>query len=250
MALQCMGFVVCMWLRVRGLLLLMLLLGAGACTTMMWEGNSSKDYAYAFKTVQADRLVSFGKIHEPGQEVQYVLVGEQHVYVIAEGNKEIQQVLGLVQNPRALQLVTSQDKAIKLGLSPQIGADGQAQFVGKLQLQYTIPNSDEAQLAAWKELPYYKMRPQTEQTVFHSSIRVFVEPHTLDSHLSKIGNTTAIPGQYQILLGSYETTTTVDVLQVLNNALATPFTLAADLVTLPIGVVNQGVGKGMQQLSQ
>ena len=58
------------------------------------------------------------------------MVGEQHVYVIAEGNREIQQVLSLVQNPRALQLVTSQDKAIKLGLSPQIGADGQAQFVG------------------------------------------------------------------------------------------------------------------------
>ena len=133
-----------------------------------------------------------------------------------------------MQNPRALQLVTSQDKAIKLGLSSQIGADGQAQFVGKLQLQYTIPNSDEAQLTAWKELPYYKMRPQAEQTVFHSSIRVFVEPHALDSHLSKIGNTTAIPGQYQILLGSYEATATVDVLQVLNNALATPFTLAAD----------------------
>ena len=232
-----------MWLKMRGLFLLMLLLGTGACTTMMWEGNSSKDYAYAFKTVQADRLVSFGKIHEPGQEVQYVLVGEQHVYVIAEGNKEIQQVLGLVQNPSALQLVTSQDKAIKLGLSPQIGADGQAQFVGKLQLQYTIPNSDEAQLAAWKELPYYKMRPQAEQTVFTSSIRVFVEPYALDSRVNQIGSTTAIPGKYQILLGSYETTTTVDVLQVLNNAFATPFTLAADLVTLPIGVVNQGISK-------
>ena len=243
MALQCMGFGVFMWLKMRGILLLGLLLGAGACTTMMWEGNSSKDYAYAFKTVQADRLVSFGKIHEPGQEVQYVLVGEQHVYVIAEGNKEIQQVLGLVQNPRALQLVTSQDKAIKLGLSPQMGADGQAQFVGKLQLQYTIPNSDEAQLAAWKELPYYKMRPQAEQTVFTSSIRVFVEPYALDSRVNQIGSTTAIPGKYQILLGSYETTTTVDVLQVLNNAFATPFTLAADLVTLPIGVVNQGISK-------
>ena len=232
-----------MWLRVRGLLLLMLLLGASACTTMMWEGNSSKDYAYAFKTVQADRLVSFGKLQEAGQEAQYVLVGEQHVYVITEGNKEIQQVLGLVQNPQALQLVTSQDKAIKLGLSPQIGADGQAQFVGKLQLQYTIPNSDEAQLAVWKELPYYKMRPQAEQTVFTSSIRVFVEPYALDSRVNQIGSTTAIPGKYQILLGSYGTTTTVDVLQVLNNAFATPFTLAADLVTLPIGVVNQGISK-------
>ena len=232
-----------MWLRVSNLLQLMLLLGASACTTMMWEGNSSKDYAYAFKTVQADRLVSFGKLQEAGQEAQYVLVGEQHVYVITEGNKEIQQVLGLVQNPSALQLVTSQDKAIKLGLSPQIGADGQAQFVGKLQLQYTIPNSDEAQLAAWKELPYYKMRPQAEQTVFTSSIRVFVEPYALDSRVNQIGSTTAIPGKYQILLGSYETTTTVDVLQVLNNAFATPFTLAADLVTLPIGVVNQGISK-------
>ena len=232
-----------MWLRVSNLLQLMLLLGASACTTMMWEGNSSKDYAYAFKTVQADRLVSFGKLQEAGQEAQYVLVGEQHVYVITEGNKEIQQVLGLVQNPSALQLVTSQDKAIKLGLSPQIGADGQAQFVGKLQLQYTIPNSDESQLAAWKELPYYKMRPQAEQTVFTSSIRVFVEPYALDSRVNQIGSTTAIPGKYQILLGSYETTTTVDVLQVLNNAFATPFTLAADLVTLPIGVVNQGISK-------
>ena len=232
-----------MWLKMRGLLLLMLSLGAGACTTMMWEGNSSKDYAYAFKTVQADRLVSFGKLQEAGQVEQYVLVGEQHVYVITEGNREIQQVLGLVQNPQALQLVTSQDKAIKLGLSPQIGADGQAQFVGKLQLQYTIPNSDEAQLAAWKELPYYKMRPQAEQTVFTSSIRVFVEPYALDSRVNKIGSTTAIPGKYQILLGSYETTTTIDVLQVLNNAFATPFTLAADLVTLPIGVVNQGISK-------
>ena len=232
-----------MWLRVRGLLLLILLLGVSACTTMMWEGNSSKDYAYAFKTVQADRLVSFGKLQEAGQEAQYVLVGEQHVYVITEGNKKIQQVLGLVQNPQALQLVTSQDKAIKLGLSPQIGADGQAQFVGKLQLQYTIPNSDEAQLAAWKELPYYKMRPQAEQTVFTSSIRVFVEPYALDSRVNQIGSTTAIPGKYQILLGSYETTTTWDVLQVLNNAFATPFTLAADLVTLPIGVVNQGISK-------
>ena len=216
----------------------------------MWEGNSSKDYAYAFKTVQADKLVSFGKIHERGQGEQYVLLGQSHVYVIRDGNREISQILRLVRDPQALQLVTAQDRAIKLGLSPQLGRDGEAQFVGKLQLQYTIPNSDTAQLAAWKELPYYKMRPQAEQTVFHSSIRVFVEPHTLDSHLSKIGNTTAIPGQYQILLGSYETTTTVDVLQVLNNALATPFTLAADLVTLPIGVVNQGVGKGMQQLSQ
>ena len=232
-----------MWLRVSNLLQLMLLLGASACTTMMWEGNSSKDYAYAFKIVQADRLVSFGKLQEAGQEAQYVLVGEQHVYVITEGNKEIQQVLGLVQNPSALQLVTSQDKAIKLGLSPQIGADGQAQFVGKLQLQYTIPNSDESQLAAWKELPYYKMRPQAEQTVFTSSIRVFVEPYALDSRVNQIGSTTAIPGKYQILLGSYETTTTVDVLQVLNNAFATPFTLAADLVTLPIGVVNQGISK-------
>ena len=70
MALQCMGFEVCMWLKMRGLLLLGLLLGAGACTTMMWEGNSSKDYAYAFKTVQADRLVSFGKLQEVGQEAQ------------------------------------------------------------------------------------------------------------------------------------------------------------------------------------
>ena len=225
------------------LVLLILILFLNACTTMMWEGNSSKDYAYAFKTVQADRLVSFGKLQEVGQEAQYVLVGEQHVYVIAEGNKEIQQVLSLVQNPRALQLVTSQDKAIKLGLSPQIGADGQAQFVGKLQLQYTIPNSDEAQLAAWKELPYYKMRPQAEQTVFTSSIRVFVEPYALDSRVNQIGSTTAIPGKYQILLGSHETTTTWDVLQVLNNAFATPFTLAADLVTLPIGVVNQGISK-------
>ena len=225
------------------LVLLILILFLNACTTMMWEGNSSKDYAYAFKTVQADRLVSFGKLQEAGQVEQYVLVGEQHVYVIAEGNREIQQVLGLVQNPSALQLVTSQDKAIKLGLSPQIGADGQAQFVGKIQLQYTIPNSDEAQLAAWKELPYYKMRPQAEQTVFTSSIRVFVEPYALDSRVNQIGSTTAIPGKYQILLGSYETTTTVDVLQVLNNAFATPFTLAADLVTLPIGVVNQGISK-------
>ena len=187
--------------------------------------------------------MTIDKLQEAGQEAQYVLVGEQHVYVIAEGNREIQQVLGLVQNPQALQLVTSQDKAIKLGLSPQIGADGQAQFVGKLQLQYTIPNSDEAQLAAWKELPYYKMRPQAEQTVFTSSIRVFVEPYALDSRVNQIGSTTAIPGKYQILLGSYETTTTVDVLQVLNNAFATPFTLAADLVTLPIGVVNQGISK-------
>ncbi len=225
------------------LVLLILILFLNACTTMMWEGNSSKDYAYAFKTVQADRLVSFGKLQEAGQVEQYVLVGEQHVYVITEGNREIQQVLGLVQNPSALQLVTSQDKAIKLGLSPQIGADGQAQFVGKIQLQYTIPNSDEAQLAAWKELPYYKMRPQAEQTVFTSSIRVFVEPYALDSRVNQIGSTTAIPGKYQILLGSYETTTTVDVLQVLNNAFATPFTLAADLVTLPIGVVNQGISK-------
>ena len=225
------------------LVLLILILFLNACTTMMWEGNSSKDYAYAFKTVQADRLVSFGKLQEAGQVEQYVLVGEQHVYVITEGNREIQQVLGLVQNPSALQLVTSQDKAIKLGLSPQIGADGQAQFVGKLQLQYTIPNSDEAQLAAWKELPYYKMRPQAEQTVFTSSIRVFVEPYALDSRVNQIGSTTAIPGKYQILLGSHETTTTWDVLQVLNNAFATPFTLAADLVTLPIGVVNQGISK-------
>lgn len=65
------------------------------------EGNSSKDYAYAFKTVQSDRLVSFGKLQEAGQEAQYVLVGEQHVYVIAEGNKEIQQQRS-VQIRRAL----------------------------------------------------------------------------------------------------------------------------------------------------
>ena len=79
--------------------------------------------------------------------------------------------------------------------------------------------------------------------MFTSSIRVFVEPYALDSRVNQIGSTTAIPGKYQILLGSYETTTTWDVLQVLNNAFATPFTLAADLVTLPIGVVNQGISK-------
>ena len=235
-----------MWQKWQVWCVLPCLLGANACTSMMWEGNSSKDYAYAFKTVQADKLVSFGKIHERGQGEQYVLLGQSHVYVIRDGNREISQILRLVRDPQALQLVTAQDRAIKLGLSAQLGRDGEAQFVGKLQLQYTIPNSDTAQLAAWKELPYYKMRPQAEQTVFTSSIRVFVIPYANQAQVGKIAATTALHGDYQILLGSYETTTTLDVVQVLNNAFATPFTLAADLVTLPVGVVNQGVGKLQQ----
>ncbi|UOO89984.1 hypothetical protein LVJ82_03070 [Vitreoscilla massiliensis] len=239
-----------MWQKWQVWCVLPCLLGANACTTMMWEGNSSKDYAYAFKTVQADRLLSVGKIQERGQTEQYVLLGQSHVYVITDGNREISQILRLVHNPHALQLVTSQDKAIKLGLSPQLSSAGEAQFVGKLQLQYTIPNSDTAQLAAWKELPYYKMSPQAEQTVFTSSIRVFVTPYANNTQADNIAHTTAIAGDYQILLGSYETTTTLDVLQVLNNAFATPFTLAADLVTMPVGVVNQGVGKGWSQLKQ
>ena len=142
-----------MWRNGRLLWVLSCVLWLNACTSMMWEGNSSKDYAYAFKTVQADRLLSVGKIQERGQAEQYVLLGQSHVYVITDGNREISQILRLVHNPHALQLVTSQDKAIKLGLSPQLSSAGEAQFVGKLQLQYTIPNSDTAQLAAWKELP-------------------------------------------------------------------------------------------------
>ena len=92
-----------MWQKWQVWCVLPCLLGANACTSMMWEGNSSKDYAYAFKTVQADRLVSFGKIHERGQGEQYVLLGQSHVYVIRDGNREISQILRLVRDPQALQ---------------------------------------------------------------------------------------------------------------------------------------------------
>lgn len=71
----------------------------------------------------------------------------------------------------------------------------------------------------------------------------------LGYHLSKIGKHHGHPWAISDFAGQLRSTATVDVLQVLNNVFATPFTLAADLVTLPIGVVNQGVGSIQQLLT-
>ena len=167
---------------------------------------------------------------------------------MTDGNEDIGDILAVVSNPAALKLVTGSDKAIKLGLQPNSDAGAAVRFVGRIQLQYTVPNSQQAEIKAWQQLPDYLAKPQLAQTVLSSNVRIVVEPHA-PADAVMVRSSTSFKERYTIKLGTYEQNTSVDVRQLLNNAVATPFTLATDLVMIPMSAVNQGVGKGIQQLN-
>lgn len=219
-------------------MLQVLIINLSACTTLMWEGNSTKSYQHEFQQQSSDPLLGMGQLPADKQHAaRYVFVGQEYMYVVERGNEDIQAALALVQQPANLRLVTGRDKVLRF--AHYAGAGSTAQFVGRVQLEYTVPPTEQQTITAWQQLDDYRIRPMQEKTTLVTNIRVFVTPQNR-SNTTTIQPNGLPAGDYRIALGQYLQTTTVDVSQLLNNAVATPFTLVSDLVTIPLKVVNEG----------
>lgn len=226
------------WILIVGVML-------NGCTSMLWSGNSAKAYSYQFHVAQSDALLGVAKLssHREVGRGRYASVGKEQVYVLTGGNETISQILALVKKPEALTLVTPKHKTLNLSLvDPNMDPNQVNRFVGRIQFEYVLPVGESTR--DWEQLPDYLIKQRHNQTVVQTSVRIFVHPYPLKNR-GRLSTPIPLGDQYQIAMGSYEQKTYVDVIQVLNNAVATPFTLAADLITIPLKVVNDGMNQAI-----
>ena len=215
-----------------------MLLSSGCMTTMLWGESPVTNKKTIFQTIKSDQLLSFGKIiQKNNSEQKFVVIGQDYLYVIEQGNEEINTVLNLKLSNSKLEIATQSDHKLRLYIDKTTQNNDQITFKTYLTLQWTIKNpSTETLKDLKKQIKTFRLLQQNHQSIVQFSIPLEGLIYTNQKDMTFDKNQKFV-GKYAIDIGYDESKKNINFSQLTENLIGTPLALAADVIIVPFAAI-------------
>lgn len=208
------------------------------CTALMWGHDPIRGAEIKQHTVATDQILTFATVnHSPeGPESPLLLLGIKHTYVLLQGADELSQVLNSALNNNALGINQYQTLSFRL-LSEH-------SFEGSIMLQYNEPTAgytpqEQAQLKA------FAFQYNGNSRYAYKTIHFSGDIQEASALAGRIQQSKRFRAPYSVSFYSETRKETFKAGRLVSKIMATPFTVAGDLVIIPLGATAMAVGSAL-----
>lgn len=217
-----------------------MLLTSGCMTTMLWGESPVKSETSTYKTIKTDQLLSFGKaVQENSSHQKFVVIGQENLYVIDQGNEQINDIINLKFPNAKLEIMTDADHKLRLEIDKNHQKNEQISFNTNLMLVWTIdqPSVETIEnLKAKAESLKGRFSNKNQQSTiqFEIPLEGHIYTNLKNNHFDQ---NQKFVGQYAIDIGYFEKESRVNFSNLVDNLFGTPIALAADIIIIPFAAI-------------
>lgn len=211
-----------------------------ACmTAMLWNTNSVANTKKTFNLLKEDQVAGFAKVIQKNQPTKFMVIGQNHAYLIEGGSDQVNALLLLNSKNTKLEIITNSTEGLRLMIKPEQKEhyEFEATLGFRVIVDQPTPEQKELLKTASNSLNLKVNLVEKEQELYLITYIPIQGKIVLLNDQMKVAKLENMSKSYPVKIGYYSTKKSINIGNLFGNILQTPFSLVADAIIVPLAAV-------------